>query len=175
MGNRRARAFMLQKDEDAAWERVHNEPRFATSDVHARGIGMRRLQLMILPSFEQASVWEVRQSQDWKLYRPRVIETYPEVVVVGHEQVPFESAALVAYLERVTALNLPLRPDQSGCGGLDGISYECAVFGDLSSAWRFRWWSTSPEHWRPLVELAEEMHQAFSAAIGQNAPADSLD
>ena len=78
--------------------------------------------------------------------------------------VPFASAALAEYFERLAALTLPLRPDMSGCGGADGTLYEVAVFGDLYSGWRFQWWSDWPEQWRPLVELAEEMHAAFSAA-----------
>lgn len=57
----------------------------------------------------------------------------------------------------------------SGAGGADGTLYEMAVDGDLSSGWRFRWWSDGPEQWRPLVELAEEMHAAFAAAAGSEA------
>jgi hypothetical protein len=75
---------------------------------------------------------------------------------------------MAAYFDRVTALTLPLRPDLSGCGGADGTLYELSVVGDLSSGWRFQWWSDWPEQWRPLVELAEEMHAAFSAAAGQD-------
>jgi hypothetical protein len=50
-----------------------------------------------------------------------------------------------------------------------GIYTSRAVFGDLSSGWRFQWWSEWPEQWRPLVELAAEMHAAFTAARGPNA------
>jgi hypothetical protein len=157
---------MLQQADEADWERVRTEPRPAHGDVHARGIGKRRLQLIVAPAFEDISVWELRQVQEWQLIRPRVAQTEPSLLLVGHDVVPFASAALAAYFERVAALTLPLRPDLSGCGGLDGTLYELAMFGDLSSEWRFQWWSTWPEHWRPLVELAAEMHAAFTAARG---------
>ena len=45
--------------------------------------------------------------------------------------------------------------------------YELALFGDLYSEWRFRWWSEWPAQWRPLVELAAEMHAAFAAAASK--------
>ncbi len=162
---------MLQQAEDANWDRVHTEPRSLDDDARARGIGQRRLQLAVVPSFEPAAVWEVRQGQEWQLIRLRVVGTDPEVLVVGHEIVPFASAALSAYFERVSAIYLPLRPDAGGCGGADGTIYEFAVFGDGFSGWRFRWWSSWPEQWRPLVDLADEMLRAFAAAAGAVATA----
>jgi hypothetical protein len=133
------------------------------------------LQLIVAPSFEHVSVWDVRQGQEWQLIRPRVVETQPTLAVVGHEVVPFVSAALVAYFERVAALKLPLRPDLSGYGGADGTLHELAIFGDHSSAWRFQWWSLWPEQWRPLVELAAEMHAAFTAARLQSPEGHTCD
>lgn len=173
MGNRRAREWMRQQAEEAEWERVRTEPRPVHQDAHARGIGLRRLQLIVAPSFEQVSVWEVRQGREWQLIRPQVVEPESALRVVGHEVVPFASSALAAYFERVTSLTLPLRPDLSGHGGADGTLYEFAVFGDLYSAWRFQWWSDWPEQWRSLVELADEMHAAFSAARGPDAAPDA--
>lgn len=169
MGNRRVREFMLRQAEEARWERVRTEPRPVHADAHARGIGMRRLQLVIAPSFEPAAVWEVRQGREWQLVRPRVVGTEPELLVVGHEVVPFASAALAAYFERLCSIDLPLCPNLSGNGGADGTTHELAIFGDLYSSWRFRWWSDWPEQWRPLVELAEEMHAAFTAAAAPDA------
>ncbi|MGL4423368.1 MAG: hypothetical protein ACRCZF_22105, partial [Gemmataceae bacterium] len=155
---------MLRQAEEAEWELVRTVPRSVLADARARGIGQRRLQLVIAPSFEPAAVWEMRQCQEWQLVRPRVVGTDPELMVVGHEVVPFPSVDLAAYFERVSAIHLPLRPDTGGCGGADGTNYEFAVFGEGFSGWRFRWWSSWPEHWRPLVELATEMHAAFTAA-----------
>jgi hypothetical protein len=166
---------MLRQADEVDWERVRSQPRPAQSDPHARGIGVRRLQLIVFPSFEPASVWDVRKVWDvqrgheWQLIRPRVVATEPTLLVVGHDVVPLPSAKVAAYFDRVIALSLPLRPDLSGHGGADGTLYELSVVGDLSSAWRFQWWSDWPEQWRPLVELAEEMHAAFSAAAGQDA------
>lgn len=175
MGNRRARELMLRQADDSDWERVRTQPRPAQSDPHARGIGVRRLQLIVAPSFESASVWDVRQlwnaqrEHEWQLIRPRVVETEPAIIVVGHDVVPLPSSTVAAYFERVTALTVPLRPDLSGCGGADGTMYELSVAGDLSSGWRFQWWSEWPQQWRLLVELAEEMHAAFATAAGQDA------
>lgn len=155
---------MLRQADQAEWERVRTEPRPVHQDAHACGIGMRRLQLIVAPSFEEVSVWEVRQACEWQLIRPRVVKREPALLVVGHDVVPFASSSLATYFERVSSISLPLRPDLSGSSGADGTLYELAVFGDLSSAWRFQWWSDWPKQWQQLVELADELHSAFSAA-----------
>ncbi|HZZ80816.1 MAG TPA: hypothetical protein VFE62_20100 [Gemmataceae bacterium] len=159
---------MLRQTDEAAWDAVLTKPRPAHSEPHARGIGLRRLLLIIAPSFETASVWDVRQGQEWQLVRPNVSQSEPTLMVVGHDIVSIPSSVLIDYFERVTALTLPLRPDLSGTEGADGTLYELTVVGDLSSQWCFQWWSDWPEHWRPLVELAEEMHAAFTAATGED-------
>lgn len=170
------RELLQRRAEEADWERVRTQPRPAHSHPFARGVGWRRLQLIICPSFDPASVWDVYQGWEWQLIRPRVVATEPVLTVVGHDVVPLASEAVAAYFERVIALNLPLRPDLSGAGGADGTLYEMSVVGDLSSEWRFQWWSHWPEQWRPLVELAEEMHAAFSVAAGLDVgPADISD
>jgi hypothetical protein len=145
------------------------------ADVHIRGIGLRRLQIIAAPSFQTVSVWELRQSREWQLICPRVVETEPALLVVGYQVVPFPSSALAAYFERVVALTLPLRPDLSGLGGADGTLYEFAIFGDLNSEWRFKWWSDWPEQWRPLITLAADMHAAFATAHRQDAEQNAAD
>lgn len=163
MGNPRAREFQKQQADQAAWDRIRTEPRLAIQNVHARGIGRRRLQLLVLPSFQEGMAWEVREAEDWRLARSQVVETLPEVMLLGYEQIPFVSAELARYFERTASLTLPLRPDQGEGGGCDGTLYELALFGAGFSSWRFQWWSVSPEPWRPLVELAAEMEAAFRA------------
>lgn len=164
MGNRRAREFQKQQVDQADRERIRTEPRPAIQNVHARGIGRRRLQLLVLPSFQEGMAWEVREAEDWRLARSQVVETEPEVMLLGYESIPFASEELASYFERTASLTLPLRPDQGEGGGCDGTLYELALFGAGFSAWRFQWWSVWPEPWRPLVELAAEMETAFRAA-----------
>jgi hypothetical protein len=169
MGNRKARELMVQKERDALWERIRTEARPARSDVHAIGIGVRRIQLIVCPSFEQAIVWDVRQGPNgWQLYRPREVDSSIDLNVIGYDEVQFESSRLASFFDRVTAISMPIKPDLSGFGGADGTGYELAVFGDLWSSWRFKWWSESPRQWLPLVEITNEMIAAFSNAENEN-------
>src|SRR5262245_19984335 len=87
MGNRRARELMLRQADEVNWERVRSEPRPASSEPCARSLGVRRLRLIVAPSFAPASVWDVRQGQEWQLIRPRVVSEIP-LLVVGHDVVP---------------------------------------------------------------------------------------
>lgn len=80
--------------EDAAdWERVRTEVRRAAADVHARGIGGRRLQLVVCPSFAESRAWEVRQGTGgWGLFRSRVVAPWPAVQLAGYDPAPIDPA-----------------------------------------------------------------------------------
>jgi hypothetical protein len=170
MGNRKARELMLKDEQAAQWERIRTEPRHLTSDVYIRGIGIRRIQLIVYPSFEPVFVWDVREGPEgWRLFRPRALE--PESgLVTGYDEIPFATDRLSSFFEKVTGITLPIAPDLSSTGGADGTEYELSVTGDLGTSWRFRWWSQAPNHWRPLVEITNEMIVAFSKAEGANPP-----
>jgi hypothetical protein len=172
VGNRRAREFALQQERAAQLaeeERAAAEPRPAGSRRHLTGLGSLRLQLIVLPSFEEPRAWEVRQrEQQWSLFRSRVAEPGPDVKLVGFDRVPFESDWLRRSFQRVTALTLPLGPDLDGFGGADGNLYQLAVFGDVFTEFRFQWWSAAPPQWQPLVSVANEMIQAFLLAEGRS-------
>jgi len=170
MGNRKAREFAKQQAEEASrradealWERILTQPREYHSDFHLRGLGWRRTQLVEIPCFDVGAVFDLRQSDDdWRLYQSKFVPETDQVI--GYEQLAFDSGKLKGMFARVTSLTLPLIPFLNGYGGADGEVYELAVFGDLYSEWRFRWWTDSPPQWKPLVDLATEMLEAFWAA-----------
>jgi hypothetical protein len=152
------------------WRRLKSETRLAVDDVCASGIGIRRLQLLLLPSFDNPMAFEIRQAEsEWRLFSSQVCETYPVPRLLGYEHVPFESEKLAAYFHKVVSLSLPLTPYLNDGCGLDGTSFHIGVFGDMHSEWRFVWWSNSPPQWQPLVDLANEMLSAFAAALNATA------
>lgn len=162
MGNRRAREHMLDQICEAEWARV--KTRLAIDDVHARGIGMRRLQLVICPSFDPGKAWEVRQLKDqYSLFSSDVLETR-RLMLRGYKQLAASSHKLMAFFTRACSMVLPVSPYMNGWGGADGTIYQLALFGDMCSECRFQWWSEPPPNWQPLVELAGEMIVEFSAA-----------
>jgi hypothetical protein len=172
MGNRKAREFMKSKEDEAAWERAISQPRLAICDVHARGIGLRRLQVIVCPSFDEGRCWEIRQRDDeWWLFRSEIVSDWPEIQLVGYQPVPIATGALSSFFARVVSLSLPIAPCLNGMDGADGDIYQLAVFGDMYSEWRLQWWSEAPASWRPLVEITEEIIEAFAAAT-RKCPSD---
>ncbi len=173
MGNRRARENRLQRQNAADWERVRTETRPAESDVCAHGIGLRRLQLIVCPSFEEPHAWEVRQRDlDWRLFESHVVSDWPPVQLIGYEPLVAETSTLKRLFESAAGLSLPISPDMSGSAGADGTVIQLALFGDLSSECRFQWWSNPPEQWRPLTDLAGEMLATFAAAKREDAESE---
>lgn len=67
MGNKKnSREFMKQREDVVAQMRAQTEERELTADVHLRGIGVRRIQLIERPTFSEGSSWDVRQlGDDW--------------------------------------------------------------------------------------------------------------
>jgi hypothetical protein len=165
MGNPKSREFMRRQEDDGDWSRAVSKPRLAICDVHARGIGIRRMQLIVCPSFEPEHAWEVRQRESaWLLFRSEVVSDWPELQLVGYDHVRIDDNILATFFARLVSLSLPITPYLNGMGGLDGDIYQLGVFGDIFSEWRFQWWSQYPPSWQPLVEIAEEMLGAFSTA-----------
>lgn len=162
MGNRKSREFMLSQEEKALWHRIRNEPRPASRDVYATGIGMLRMQLIVCPSFMDGKVWEVRQRESqWSLFRPKVCGYHPdEVQLVDYESLAFPSEQLASYFRRITEITLPLAIDS--VNGCDGTTCQLTICGVPPTSCRFRWWSDSPQQWQPLIEIADEMISAFS-------------
>jgi hypothetical protein len=129
------------------------------------GSGTARIQLIHLPSFSNPVFWEVCQlGVQWLLYSSKVVDPgWPTLRVQGYEPVPFDGKRLRSFFDRLTSLSLPVAPDLSNRAGVDGASTQLALFGDLHSRVRFEWWSEYPPAWQPLVEIANEMLQAFAA------------
>jgi len=74
MKARKSRGFMKNQRDDEEWNRAISEPRLAICDIHASGIGIRRLQIIVCPSFDPHQAWEVRQCEnEWFLFRSEVV------------------------------------------------------------------------------------------------------
>ena len=167
MGNSKAREYTKQREREEAWTHAMTKPRLATEDVCAQGIGLRRLQLIICPSFEPGYAWELRQLDDeWVLYRSELISDAGPLELIGLCRVPFASSALEAFFNRIESLSVPISLHPIDVGGLDGTIYQLAVFGGMYSEVRYQWWSEPPPAWKPLVDIATEMIRMLSAIRG---------
>lgn len=149
-----------------------SELRPATRDISGFRTDVRRMQLIVAPSFADAVAWEIRNgSHGWRLYRATVLQPGPDAYLVGYDRLSFPSDRLAAYFEQIIRTSLPIAPDLSGTCGFDGTTYQLAVFGDKSTSWRFQWWSTARSNWGPLAHIVSEMVSEFSSAPIENAEA----
>ena len=85
-GNRKAREFLLRREQEIAWERARTEERPASVDLHGRGIGHRRIQLVHARPSRKA--WRGRsgqQAEGWRAFRSRVVgDSWPDVRLTLH-------------------------------------------------------------------------------------------
>lgn len=165
MGNKKAREFMKQREVKEAWDKARNELRRLEDDVFIPAIGLRRVQVAYAPSFEQGFAWEIRELQgNFSLFQSHIVEVCFYFKLKGYQRLDVSSDVLQDYLHRLCQISLSISPTFNGMHGLDGTTYQLALFGDMHSNVRFVWWSEPPEQWRALVGLTGKMIEEFSIA-----------
>lgn len=155
---------MLRRDEESRIESEYTRVRSVSDHAYMGcGSGQRLLQLIVHPAFEGWLAWEVIRSQEgWKLYKIDVVETAPSILLKGWKKLSISSVILEQFQRRIASLALPLDIGEPIIGA-DGATTQLAAFSGFAE-WRFRWWSHNPPTWQPLVDIADEMFVAFSAA-----------
>jgi hypothetical protein len=165
MGNKKAREFMKQREAKEAWDKARYELRRLEDDVFVPAIGRRRVQVAHAPSFEPGFAWEIRELRgNFSLFRSHIVEVCFYTKLKGYQRLDVSSDVLQDYLHRLRQISLSISPAFMDRDGLDGTTYQLALFGDLHSNVRFVWWSKPPEQWRALVGLTEKMIEEFSKA-----------
>jgi hypothetical protein len=161
MGNRKSREYQKPEQDRALWDRARTTPRNFAQEVQAPGIGIRRLRVIFVPSFENGSAWGLRAlGPAWKLFRS--VASSDEEMLSGYEEMDADGDMLRGYFDRLQALTLPIGPLLlNNMGGADGTTYHLALFGDLYSEARFRWWTDYPPQWTLLVDVVNDMIEAF--------------
>ena len=160
MGNKKAREFQQEQALRDQWHRARTVPR-DPDDIHLPTHGQIRYQLLCAPSFDPGYAWHACEAEPhWRLYRSQVITERLQTRLIGLEELaaPHDPQTFFARLQMIS---MPIAPLYNNMAGTDGTMYELALFGDLHSQVRFRWWSDPPPHWQPLVSIAEEMLALF--------------
>jgi hypothetical protein len=150
--------------EEQGWERAHFRPRALVDDVLIPGIGRLRLQLAFDGTYEPGACWDIRQREaEWRIFRSEVtgVAVGDLPLLLGYEELDAPGELLRGYFDRLRALAMPVGPPVGVQSGRDGTVYHLALFGDLLSNVRYRWWQEGPAQWRPLIAIADEMIQVF--------------
>jgi len=163
MGNRKARDYVKAQARASAWEALQSSPRGFAEDVCFPSIGLRRLQLAIVPSFEPGYSWDVRELDGtFRLFRSNVVaEPIDELLRLrGYTQLQAESDELLRFLGRIDSISLRIAPSSDDTAGLDGTTFHLALCGEEAES-RFRWWEEPPAGWEQLGLIAHEMIKRF--------------
>lgn len=163
MGNRRARDYVKAQARTSAWESLQSSPRDFAEDVCLPSIGLRKLQLAIVPSFEPGYSWDVRELDGaFRLFRSNVVvEPIDEPLRLrGYTELEAGSDELLRFLGRISSMSLRIAPPSDDTAGLDGTTYHLALCGGGSES-RFRWWEEPPAGWEQLGLIAREMIERF--------------
>jgi hypothetical protein len=159
----------LRREEADALARELARPRRIDEDFRHLVVGHRRVQLLVLPSFDPVVCWDIRGTPDGlALYQARGPAHQDDMLSPGYWKLDCPKDVLEGFVRRLSDLRLPLAPPLPRMVGLDGTTYEIGIFGLHQWSCRFRWWEDLPEEWAELAEVAREMVSTFgrSAVIG---------
>lgn len=153
----------FRRDEEAAHAvRLANTPREIGAELIIPGLGLRRLQLVYVPSSDPGYAWGIRDPRgSLHLYQSEAICAGRQLQAKGYSQLDTPGDRLKEYPDTAWSVQLPIGPTRSNLGGLDGETWQLALCGDLHSRVRLEWWSKPPEQWQPLTALAAAMNEAF--------------
>ena len=164
MGNRKAREYQKRQEIASAWDLARANARGLTEDVSVPGIGSRRLQLVVVPSFSPGYSWDVRTFDSvCRLFRSdTVVDRDTPLRLRGYTELEASTEELQSFIDRLRSLSLVIAPPAEDRAGADGTTYHLALHGDFMSEARFRWWEEPPLNWRPLGEIVGEMIARFT-------------
>jgi hypothetical protein len=170
---RKRREWEREQERQRDMERAMTMPRLVDEPVGWWGSGLPILQLIRLPSFEPEEAWEVRRPPEGLVVYASSVRRigFRSLQLVGMQPLEVPSRTLEEFWAEVTSLELSLDIDGDR-QGLDGTSYELAVFGELSVRIRVRWWEQPPPRWEPLGNLADRMIEVFRGAPTATFPAN---
>ena len=163
----RRRQRLRQADEEAL-ARELARPRRVDEDFHARGIGFRRVQVFVLPSFDPVRSWDIRErrgeaSGELALYYAEGPAGRDEMLSPGYRRLACPSNVLGRFVARLSAVRVCPVPPPLAYAGLDGTSFGVSIFGDLYSECRLRWWGDPPADWVEVNVVVQEMIATFTA------------
>lgn len=148
------------------WRKAFSEIVDLHEDRHAWSIGIRRIQIVYMPSFETGHAWDFREIDGiFKVYRSEIGKFSK---LYNYTAIDFPSKISENFIKYLQKLKLRISPIFVSEAGLDGTTTELAFFGDLHSGFRFRWWSNPPPNWKKMTGYTEKIiEQLFSSSVIQ--------
>lgn len=136
-----------------------NQTRSKHKDISWWGIGFRKLQIVIYPSFEMNLGWDIRnQNGDFVVYEYE-INSERDLINPGYYLLDADSSKLQAIINDFYRLSVSIfMPEMEiGC---DGTSYEVALFTGFQ-ALRFCWWEEPHENWFQVNRMTRNAIEYF--------------
>ena len=132
-------------------------------DICWQGIGLRIIQIIYKPSFEQGYSWDIRnQNNTLVLYRSIISNKDENLLIPGYIQLNCEHNNLNDFITRLNnnKININTNYRNNNSIILDGSSYEI-LFINLQNSIKLFWHEEYPSDWNEIVKIVEEMINYF--------------
>jgi hypothetical protein len=159
-GDRKEKVRAIRDAEERAAARAR--VRHPYEDIHYRGVGVRRVQVLRAPSFDRTVAWEVREYDDrLMLFRSHSPEP-GKYLLVDHVRFDAASDSLRRVIAPVQKLSIPVCPSVPSGGFADGTRIEVVVDVGFDSQVRLSWQEDhAPSAWEGLDRATRAMLAFF--------------
>lgn len=125
--------------------------RSLNEDISIRGIGLLKIQLTILPSFNDGESWDFREINGLiNVYKAR-INTEHQQYLEGYQVVKNASSIGEEFIEYVKSISLPISCSTKAAAICDGTSYKVRIENGLGNKVILSWSEDPPEEWANIT------------------------
>lgn len=153
------KAILRKMEFDKEVKEAISKTRHKYETISWRGIGLRKLQIIIEPSFKTSLGWDIRSQNNKLVLYEYEIDSEQNSIKPGYYLLNSEESKLEELMKCFynTPIFLHMPPISIG---LDGTNYEVALFTGFQSI-RLKWWEETHENWFKVMELTKSAIEYF--------------
>ena len=153
-----------------------NEKRVALSkerrigeDIHFRGIGLRKVQIIIAPSFDKGECWDIRELEnEIKIYKS-VVNTERNIIEPGYYEVMVDEKFYSEFSNFLSSAAIPVYTKSNNIGYCDGTSFTLNIENGFGNRFIVSWGENIPKEWEQftskLLVFVEKLREYDASEI----------
>ncbi len=120
-------------------------------DIHYRGVGILKIQLMVIPSFEKGVCWDFRELDNTlKIYKA-CIDPAAQILGPGYFEAIATEDLVSGIVRTLKGLELPLLCDMNDLATLDGTTYKVRITSGYDNVIGITWGGNTPNEWGSFI------------------------
>lgn len=138
-------------EEKERLKKVLSLPRGLNEDISIRGIGILKVKITVLPSFENGESWDFREINGSINVYKSIIDLENMQYSPGYQLCKDGTAIAEELIEFLRRESFSVKMPSTNSAYLDGVSYSLAIQNGFGNGLTFNWGEKVPPEWDLLV------------------------